>query len=188
MAARQAAGGLARVVHVTGRSDRACRCACGWPLRRTIILFGSSCRHCERALGAVDLDEQVVLAAVADLRGGDGAQRAVLEADHGVAVVVELAALFEDLQVAADRFGQQARSCSGPGCRRACRCRRSSRPRRSCFGSVRQAACFWSFAFQPRAQPALHVVDADGVDLAQLARQDHLAGPAAPADSRCSCA
>ena len=43
----------------------------------------------EAAERAVDLDAQVVLPAVADLRGGHGAERPVLVADHGVAVVVE---------------------------------------------------------------------------------------------------
>ena len=43
------------------------------------------------------------------------------------------------------------------------------------FGSVRQAACFWSLAFQPRPQPALDVEGAHGVDLAQFAGLDHLA-------------
>ena len=45
-----------------------------------------------------------------------------------------------------------------------------------CFGSVRHAACFWSLASEPRAQPALDVEGADGVDLAEFAVQDHLAG------------
>ena len=52
----------------------------------------------ERALRAVDFDPQIVLAAVADLRGGDRAQRAVLEADDRRAVVVELAARLEHLR------------------------------------------------------------------------------------------
>ena len=49
----------------------------------------------QRALGAVDLDEHVVLAAVADLRSGDRAQRAVLKANDRRAVVVELPARLE---------------------------------------------------------------------------------------------
>ncbi len=65
----------------------------------------------ERALRAVDLDQQVVLAAVADLRGRDGAERAVLEADHGGAVVVELAGPARTIfRWQLDLLGQQARS------------------------------------------------------------------------------
>jgi len=44
------------------------------------------------------------------------------------------------------------------------------------FGSVRQLACFWFSPLELGAKPALDVKGADGVDLAELAGEDHLAG------------
>src|SRR5436305_696485 len=55
-------------------------------------------RQC--ALRPVDLDPQVVLASVRNLAGGDSSQGAILEADDGVAIVVELAHRLENLQTA----------------------------------------------------------------------------------------
>lgn len=61
-----------------------------------------------RPLRAVDLDEQVVLTAVRNLTGGDGAESAILKANDRVAVIVELPPRLESFQIARDRFGQQA--------------------------------------------------------------------------------
>ena len=67
----------------------------------------------ESSLRAVDFDEQIVLAAVADLRGGHRAERAVLKLHDRVAVVVELASFGKYLQMATDRFRQQPGHVTG---------------------------------------------------------------------------
>src|SRR5262249_56247815 len=62
----------------------------------------------DRGLGAVDLDPEVVLATVRDLRGGHRAEGAVLVADGGAAVVIELAAGLEGLQQTGNPVRQKA--------------------------------------------------------------------------------
>src|SRR5207248_4746575 len=126
-------------------------------------------------LGPVDLDEQVVLPAVADLAGRDGAQRPVLVADRGDAVVVELAALGEGLEQAANLLRPQpgdvpaevvgvgadvAEAPGGPALARV------GPPRRLLLVAL----------LQPGPEPPLDVVRPDGVDLAQFAVEHHLPG------------
>src|SRR5207248_11772476 len=61
----------------------------------------------DRLLRPVDLDEDVVLAAVADLAGGDGAERAVLVPHDRRAVVVERPPRLERLEDAGDLLRQK---------------------------------------------------------------------------------
>ncbi len=129
----------------------------------------------EARLRAVDLDPHVVLAAVADLRGGHGAERPILIADDGVAVVVERSRWLEDLEVRADLVRQQA----------------SHRPAKvigmgadvaeaaggTALGRIGSPGCLLlPLALQPRPQPALDVFRADRLDLTQFAGEHHLAG------------
>src|SRR5205823_1959394 len=62
----------------------------------------------ERPFRAIDFDPQIVLAAMRDLGCGHSAESAVLVADGGGAIVVELAAGREDLEQARHLIGQQA--------------------------------------------------------------------------------
>ncbi len=62
----------------------------------------------QRSLGAVDFDEQVVFATVADLTGRDGTESPVLISNYRGAVIIELATRLEGLQMAADFRWQQA--------------------------------------------------------------------------------
>src|SRR5205814_10672712 len=61
----------------------------------------------QSAFRAVDFNEDVVLAAVRDLAGRDRAERSVLEANHRMTVVVQLATGFEGFQSATDTFRNQ---------------------------------------------------------------------------------
>src|SRR6185437_880755 len=61
----------------------------------------------ERAFGAVDLDPCFILAAMRDLRGGDGAERAIAVAKDGGTVIVERPARLERFQMTGNLFGNQ---------------------------------------------------------------------------------
>ena len=173
MAGREPAGRLARLVHERGAGVAGVE-GVGLAVAADHHLIGLFLPPLDRPFGAVDFDEQVVLAAVADLAGRDGAQGAVFEADRGMAVVVELATGLENLQVATDRFGEQAGHVAGQivGVR-ADVAEAAGRAAAGRIGSP--GGLLLVFAFQPRPQPALHIEDADGVDFAQLAAEDHLA-------------
>src|SRR6266852_27012 len=62
----------------------------------------------QSALGAVYLDPQVVLASVRNLRGGDGAEGALLIANGGDAIVIQRPPSLEGLEQAGNLVGQQA--------------------------------------------------------------------------------
>src|SRR6185437_15436223 len=59
------------------------------------------------AFGAVDLDPCFILAAMRDLRGGDGAERAIAVAKDGGTVIVERPARLERFQMTGNLFGNQ---------------------------------------------------------------------------------
>src|SRR6185503_19955198 len=112
VAAGEAAGPFAGVVHEGG---------VGIPREHPVgLAVGPDDHHVrlllppgEGPLGAVDFNEQVVFAAVADLRGGDRAESHVFELDDRGAVVVERAAGLEGLEVAANLVGEEAGHVAG---------------------------------------------------------------------------
>ena len=186
MSAGQAAGGFARVVHergvrVAGVDRMRLAVAADEHLVRLFLLPSSAPLVPSISMNRSFSRPWLICEAVTR------AQRAVLEADHGVAVVVELAAGLEDLQVATDRLGQQAGHVAGQVV--GVRADVAEAAGRAALGRIgAPGGLLLVFAFQPGAQPALDVVDANGVDLAQFAARGSSAAPAAPADSRCSCA
>ena len=103
-----------------------------------------------------------------DLRRRHRAQGAVLIADDRRAVVVELAAGLEGLEVAGNLVGEQAgdeaAEVVGVGADVA---EAAGRPGALRVGAP--AGLLLAFLLQPRPQPALDVAGADGVDLAQFA-------------------
>ena len=56
----------------------------------------------DRTLCAVDFDEDIILATVRNLAGGDSTEPAIFKAYHGVSVVIELPTGLKRLQVARD--------------------------------------------------------------------------------------
>src|SRR5262249_55214587 len=114
-----------------------------------------------------------------DLRSRHRAQGAVLVADGGTAIVVERPARLERLQQTGNLVGQEAgdetaevvgmRADVAEAARGAGTLRIGAPVRLFLAAGVR-----WG-GLQARAQPALQVRSTDGVDLAQLARQDHVA-------------
>ena len=177
VAARQAARRAVPSAPRYGAAGRGCRCWCGLPLLRTIILFGSSWCHSSAPLVPSISIHRSFSRPWRDLRGGDGAQRAVLEADDGGAVVVERAARRRTSSSwQRDLLGQQAGDEAAEVVGVRADVAEAAGGAGAASGRCASSACFWSLAFEPRAQPALDVEGADGVDLAQLAGQDHLAG------------
>ena len=134
----------------------------------------------------VDFDEHVVFAA---MRSATRSRCRAPRSGSGSSPCRNrrAAALLERLQMATDLRGQEARHVAAEvvGMRGDVA---KAAGRAAPLGSVRQAACFWSLVFEPRAEPALDVEGPDGVDLAEFAGRRSSRGPAAPADSRCSCA
>ena len=172
VAAREPASGLSRVVHkrrvwIAGIE------AMGLAVSANDHHVRLFLPPLQRALGAVDFNEQIVLAAMADLRRGHRSQGAVVEADHGRAVIVERPAGLERLQVRADIGWNQAGHV-------ACQVVRMGRDiaeasRRAALRGIGPPRRLLLFAqLQPRAQPTLDVAGADRVDLAQFAVEDHL--------------
>src|SRR6516162_11733979 len=105
MARRQSARGFSRFVDV-----RCVRVARVEGVRLAVAADGHHVRLLlppgERPFRAVDFDEQIVLAAMRNLAGGDRAPRAVCEANDGMSVIVELPAGLEDLEIARDLGGE----------------------------------------------------------------------------------
>ena len=170
----QPARGPPQVVHV--RSVRVPRVQ---RMRMTIAAHHHDVRlflpPAERPLRAIDLDEQVILPPVRDLAGGHCSQGPSLEADHGVAVVVESAAGLEHLQVRRDPIGQQPGHIAGQVV--------------GVGGDVAEAAStsrlgrigppgglLLPLRLQPASEPALNIERPHRLNLAQLSRLDHLPG------------
>lgn len=129
----------------------------------------------EGAEGSIDFDRQVIFAAVANLAGGHGAHGAVLEADDGGPVVIELTTGFEGFEDAADvgrfQLGHIASEIVSMG--------RDIAKATGCAalgGIGSPSGLFLIAVFEAGTEPALNVLSAEGLDFAEFPFGDHFAG------------
>src|SRR5579863_2546807 len=111
----------------------------------------------DRALCAVNLDEQVVLAAVRNLTGRHGSQATVFETNHSMAVIVELSSRLEDFQIARDLGWNQPRHVTGQIVGVSGDVAEATGRSRFTWVSAPRSLLL-SPRFEPRTEPALNVV------------------------------